>query len=397
MNVATKYLILGAGYGGLMTAKGLAKSAGSDAEITLVNQNPYHYFTTELHKPAAGTTHHDHARVSIPSVLPSRVKFVEDKVTSIKLDEKKVILEKNSEGLSYDYLVIGLGSAPETFGIKGLLENAFFIRSIDSVRMIREHMEYMFARYKNDPKDEYLTIVVGGAGFTGIEYVGELVDRVPELCREYDLPKDKVRIVNIEAAPTVLPGFDKELVEYGVNYLKSKGVQFYLGVPIEECTDEGVILKGGEEIKAATVVWTGGVRGNKLVEDSGIETMRGRVKVDGYLHAPGHDDVFVLGDSSLVFPKEEGARPYPPTAQISTQQGQYLGQYLPQIVKGQTVPEFEYKPKGTVASLGGKVAIGFVGDKKLFGGNASFMKKLIDIRWLYLLGGISLVLRKGKL
>ncbi|MFC7439716.1 NAD(P)/FAD-dependent oxidoreductase [Laceyella putida] len=391
-----KIVILGAGYGGLMTAKGLAKELKSnEAEITLVNQNSYHYVTTELHKPAAGTSHHDHARLSIPSVINTkRIHFIQDRVTAIKLEEKEVQLE-NNEALKYDYLVIGLGSAPETFGIKGLLENAFFIRNIASVRTIREHMEYMFSRYANEKKEELITIVVGGAGFTGIEYVGELVDRMPELCRDYDIPLEKVRIINVEAAPTVLPGFDKELVDYAVKYLESKGVEFLISTPIEECTEDGVILKGGQEIKAATVVWTGGVRGNKLVEESGIETMRGRVKVDETLRAPGFDNVFVIGDSSLVFNEDE--RPYPPTAQISTQQGQYLGKNLAALLRGEEMKPFKYMPKGTVASLGRKEAIGVVGNKKLKGGAAAFMKKVIDLRWFYLLGGFSLVLRKGKL
>lgn len=392
-----KIVILGAGYGGLMTAKGLQKELNyNEAEVTLVNQHSYHYITTKLHEPAAGTSHHDHARLSIASVINTKkINFVQDRVTAIKLQEKEVHLENHTEPLSYDYLVIGLGSAPETFGIKGLLENAFFIRNIDSVRMIREHMEYMFARYQNEKKEELITIVVGGAGFTGIEYVGELVDRMPELCREYDIPLEKVRIINVEAAPTVLPGFDKELVDYAVKYLESKGVEFLINTPIEECTPDSVILKGGKEIKAATVVWTGGVRGNKLVEESGLETMRGRVKVDEYLRAPGHDNVFVVGDSSLVFNEDE--RPYPPTAQMATQQGQTLGKNLAALIRGGEMEPFKYMPKGTVASLGRKEAIGVVGDKKMAGGTASFMKKLIDLRWLFLLGGISLVLRKGKL
>jgi NADH dehydrogenase len=391
-----KVVILGAGYGGLMTAKGLAKELGyNEAEITLVNENSYHYITTKLHEPAAGTAHPDHARVSIPSVINTkRINFVQDRVTTIKLDEQEVQLE-NGEPLKYDYLVIGLGSAPETFGIKGLLENAFFIRNINSVRQIREHMEYMFSRYASEKKEELITIVVGGAGFTGIEYVGELVDRLPELCRDYDVPLEKVRIVNVEAAPTVLPGFDKELVDYAVKYLEGKGVEFLVNTPIEECTKDGVILKGGREIKAATVVWTGGVRGNKLVEESGIETMRGRVKVDEQLRAPGYENVFILGDSSLVF---NGERPYPPTAQISTQQGQYLGKQLAKVIRGGQITEpFVYKPKGTVASLGRREAIGVVGNKKMTGGSAAFMKKVIDLRWLFLLGGLGLVLRKGKL
>lgn len=395
-----KIVILGAGYGGLMTAKGLAKELNAnEAEITLINQNSYHYFTTKLHEPAAGTSHHDQARVSIPSVIDTnRIRFIQDRVTGMKLEEKTVLLE-NNDPLQYDYLVVGLGSAPETFGIKGLLENAFFIRNINSVRMIREHMEYMFSRYAIEKKEELITIVVGGAGFTGIEYVGELVDRMPELCRDYDIPLEKVRIVNVEAAPTVLPGFDKDLVDYAVKYLENKGVEFIVNTPIEECTEDSVILKGGREIKSSTVVWTGGVRGNKLVEESGIETMRGRVKVDEYLRVPGHDNIFIIGDSSLVFPGEsENERPYPPTAQISTQQGQYLGKQLAKVVRGGQIDQpFKYEPKGTVASLGRKEAIGVVGNKKMTGGTAAFMKKVIDLRWLYLLGGISLVLRKGKL
>jgi len=390
-----KIVILGAGYGGLMTAKGLQKTLNyNEAEITLVNQNSYHYITTKLHEPAAGTSHHDHARIDISTVINTkRINFIQDRVTAIKLDKKEVHLE-NGEPITYDYLVIGLGSSPETFGIKGLLENAFFIRNINSTRIIREHMEYMFARYQKEKKDELITIVVGGAGFTGIEYVGELVDRMPELCREYDIPLEKVRLINVEAAPTVLPGFDKELVDYAVKYLESKGVEFLINTPIEECTEDGVILKGGNEIKAATVVWTGGVRGNKVVEETGIETMRGRVKVDEYLRAPGHDNIFIIGDSSLIF-NDEG-RPYPPTAQMATQQGIHLGKNLANLIRGGELKPFKYEPQGTVASLGRKEAIGVVFNKKYKGGFASLLKKLIDLRWLYLLGGISLVLRKGK-
>jgi NADH dehydrogenase len=391
-----KIVVLGAGYGGLMTVKTLQKQLHyNEAEVTLVNQNSYHYVTTKLHEPAAGTSHHDHARVPIRSVInEKKVNFVQDVVTSVKLEEKKVYLE-NNDPLDFDYLVLGVGGAPETFGIKGLFEHGFFIRNINSVRVIREHIEYNFSRYQIEGKDELLTIVVGGAGFTGIEFIGELVDRIPELCQEYDVPIDKVKIVNVEAAPTVLPGFDKDLVDYAVKYLESKGVEFVLSTPIAECTPEGVLLKGGREVKAATVVWTGGVRGNKIVEESGIETMRGRVKVDEYLRAPGYDNVFVVGDNSLIFNGE--GRPYPPTAQMATQQGQVLGKNLVSILRGGQPEPFKFAPKGTVASLGRREAIGIVGDKKVFGGRAAMLKKIIDARWFFMLGGISLVLKKARL
>ncbi len=186
-----KILILGGGYGGIMSAVRLQKELGSDeAEITLVNKHNYHYQTTWLHENAAGTLHHDKTRIMIDNIIDmNKVNFVQDTVKEIKKDEKRVLLE--NQELTYDYLIIALGSDPETFGIQGLKENAFSIRSINSVRKIREHIDYSFARYNNEGQpDELITIVVGGAGFTGIEFVGELADRVPELCREYDIPSE---------------------------------------------------------------------------------------------------------------------------------------------------------------------------------------------------------------
>lgn len=390
-----KILILGAGYGGLMTALKLQKELSyGEADVTLINKHDYHYITTQLHEPAAGTGDPEDARVFLDELLDARkIRFVKAVVTEIKPQERKV--ETTGGTFGYDYLVIGLGSEPETFGIQGLKEYALSIRSLNAVRLIREHIEYNFARYKNEPeREELLTIIVGGAGFTGIEFVGELADRVPELCKAFDVDPAKVKIINIEAAPTALPGFDPELVEYAMNVLQKKGVTFRINTPIKECTPEGVILANGEEIKAGTVVWTGGVRGNSLVEKAGFETMRGRVKVDDYLRAPGYDNVFVVGDCSLVF--NEQGRPYPPTAQIAIQEGQNCARNLVALVRGGSLEPFKPHIRGTVASLGRGEAIGIVGGRKLTGSAAAWMKKLIDLRYLYLIGGLSLVLRKGR-
>ncbi|OYD07187.1 NAD(P)/FAD-dependent oxidoreductase [Paludifilum halophilum] len=394
-----KIVVLGAGYGGLMTVSGLQKQLNhQEAEITLVNQNPYHYVTTKLHEPAAGTLSPEYARVPIKSVVDTnKVRFVEDRVTGFDPDKKEVYLENASDPLTYDDLVFALGANTETFGAKGVLENAHLINNLNSVRMIREHMEYMFSQYQNteEKRDDLITIVVGGAGFTGIEYIGELVDRIPKLCREFDIPRDQVRLISIEAAPTALPGFDKELVDYAVQYLEERGVEFRLSTPIEEVTTDGVVLKGGEEIKAATVVWTCGVRGNSLLEEAGLETMRGRIKVDEYLRAPGYENLYVIGDNSLII-NPENERPYPPTAQMATQQGETLAKNLVAALRGGSPAPFEFSLKGTLASLGRGSAIGVVGNKKLFGFSASVMKRLNDWRWFYLLGGLSLMMKKAK-
>ncbi|WLD92679.1 NAD(P)/FAD-dependent oxidoreductase [Alkalihalobacillus sp. AL-G] len=390
-------VILGAGYGGIMTATRLTKELGmNEAEITLVNKHNYHYQTTWLHEPAAGTMHHDRTRMPIKEVIDTnRVNFVQDTVVSID-DASKTVKLENGE-LNYDYLVIGLGFESETFGIPGVKDYAFNIRSVNTVREIKEHIEYKFASYNNEPNpsDSMLTIVVAGAGFTGIEFIGEMADRIPELCAEYDVPREKVRLICAEAAPTVLPGFDEELVEYAVNLLERKGVEFMLGTPIKEVTEDGVVLEEGE-IKSDTIVWTTGIRGNSIVENSGFETMRGRIKVEKDLRAPGHDHIFIVGDCALII-NEEINRPFPPTAQIAIQQAFTVARNMKAIINGGKTEGFVPEIKGTVASLGKGEAIGKVGNKKLYGATAAAMKKIIDNRYLFLLGGIPLVVKKGKL
>jgi NADH:ubiquinone reductase (H+-translocating) len=397
-----RIVVLGAGYGGLMTTTRLQKMIGvNEADIVLVNKHDYHYETTWLHEASAGTMHHDRVRYDIRDVIDrSKVNFIHDSVVEIKTEEKLVVLENDE--VSYDYLVVALGGEPETFGIKGLKEYAFSIVNVNAARQIREHIEYQFANYNNDEekRDERLTIVVGGAGFTGIEFLGELTNRIPELCHEYDLDFHKVRLVCVEAAPMVLPGFDPELVSYAVSQLERKGVEFMLGTAIKECTPEGILVAKGEEevkeIKAGTVVWAAGVRGNSIIEKSGIEAMRGRVKVQPDLRAPGHDNIFIIGDSSLII-NEEINRPYPPTAQIAMQQGEVCARNITALIRDkQELESFTPDIKGTVCSLGEDDAIGVVYGRKLFGTKASIMKKVIDNRALLMIGGPSLVLKKGK-
>lgn len=397
-----KIVILGAGYGGLMTATRLQKAIGvNEADLVLINKNNYHYETTWLHEASAGTLHHDRVRYDIKDVIDTnKVEFIQNTAVEVKTSEKKVILA-NGE-VEYDYLVVALGGESETFGIKGLKEYAFSIVNINAARQIREHIEYQFATYNTEAvkKDERLTIVVGGAGFTGIEFLGELGNRIPELCREYDVDSSKVKIVCVEAAPMVLPGFDPELVEYAVAQLEKKGVEFRIGTAIKECTPEGIIVGKGEdeteEIKAGTVIWAAGVRGNSIIEKSGFEAMRGRVKVQPDLRAPGHDNVFIIGDCSLII-NEEINRPYPPTAQIAMQQGEVCARNIVKLIRNKTDLE-TFKPdiKGTVCSLGEDDAIGVAFGKKMIGSKASFMKKMVDNRALYLIGGPSLVMKKGK-
>jgi len=394
-------LVLGAGYGGLTTVVNLQKIMGTDeVDITLINKNEYHYESTWLHEAAAGTLTPEQVRYDVKEVIdPVKVKFVQATVQEIDIEGKKVLTD-NGE-FTYDYIVIGLGFEGETFGIEGLDKYALSIANVKAARYIREHIEFQFATWSTEEvkDDSRLTIVVGGAGFTGIEFLGELGNRVPELCKEFDVPREKVRVICVEAAPMVLPGFDPELVNYAVGHLESKGIEFSIGTPVVEATPEGVNIKKGDDefefIKAGTVVWAAGVRGNRLIETTPIENMRARVKVEKDLRAPGFPDVFIVGDCALMI-NEETNRPYPPTAQIAMQQAERAAHNIKALIQGQTTQEFVPDLKGTVCSLGEDDAIGVVFGKKVTGKRASFMKKMIDNRALLMVGGPKLVMKKGK-
>ncbi len=394
-------LVLGAGYGGLSTVVRLQKILGTDqADIVLINQNDYHYESTWLHEASAGTLSPEEVRYNISDVIDAqKVDFIQATVEGININDKVVTSSVGTH--TYDYLVIGLGFEGETFGIPGLEEHALSIANVKAARHIREHMRSQFATWsvEEEKDDSRLTIVVGGAGFTGIEFLGELGNRVPEWCEEYDVPFEKVRVLCVEAAPMVLPGFDDELVTYAVNQLESKGIEFSIGTPVVEATEEGVKIKTGEDefefIKAGTVVWAAGVRGNRLIEETGIESNRARVRVDKDLRAPGHDDVFIVGDCAFMI-NEAIDRPYPPTAQIAMQQGDQCADNIVALLKGERTTDFVPDLKGSVCSLGSDDAIGDVMGRKLTGKKASFMKKMVDNRALYMIGGLGLTLKKGK-
>ncbi|MUV36321.1 NADH dehydrogenase [Lentibacillus sp. JNUCC-1] len=394
-----RIVVLGAGYAGMMTTKRLCQNlAPEEAEIVLVNKHNYHYQTTWLHEVAAGTINPNQVRIMISDVInPNRVRLIYDTVAKVNKEDQVVELE-NSE-LSYDYLVISLGFETNTFGIKGMEDHAFFINDIDTCREIYSHIEYQFAKYntQENPDDDSLAILVGGGGFTGIEFVGELVEKVPELCKKYDVDRSKVRIINVEAAPSIMPGFDKDLVAYAKDSLQSRGVEFMENAKIQECTEDGFVVGDDhEKVKAGTVVWTGGVKGSSILTESGFELTKGKVTVDGDLRAPGEENIFILGDCAWVMNKEEG-RPYPPTAQSAMQHADTCAANLRALLHNEPLESFVFDDKGTVASLGVTDGMGTVfSGTKLYGKSAATMKKVVDNRYLFLLGGPKLVLRKGK-
>ncbi|RXK18108.1 NAD(P)/FAD-dependent oxidoreductase [Macrococcus sp. DPC7161] len=397
-----KVVVLGAGYAGLQTVTKLQKLVSAqDCDITLINKNEYHYESTWLHEASAGTRSYEDCLYPIKNVLNNeKVKFVVAEVTKIDRDAK--IVETSNGSFNFDILVVALGFESETFGISGMKEHAFQIENINTARRIANHIEERFAHYANaSEKDEKdLAILVGGAGFTGVELLGELVEKIPALCKQYGIDQSKVKITCVEAAPKMLPMFSEDLVKYVVSYLEKRGVEFKIATPIVAANENGFVVKVNEQeeqLYANTVIWAAGVRGSKLMEESFEGVRRGRIVNREDLRIDGYDDIFVIGDCSAVMVGEgENKRPLPTTAQIAMQQGEFTAKAIKQLLAGEKLSKFEYVDRGTVCSLGSHDGVGVVFGKEITGKKAAFMKKLIDTRAIFKIGGAGIAYKKGK-
>lgn len=388
-----KVVILGAGYGGLITSRQLEKTLrNGEADVTLINKHDYHYIATQLHKTGAGTAADERITLHIPDLLQTnKVKFKKGTVENVDFQKQQVSLE-SGEAVQYDYLLICLGFEVDTFGIPGVEEHAFKIRSFRSTKAIYNHMLRQFAAYKEDADPSRLSFAVAGAGFTGIEMIGELVEALPELCKTYDIPLNKTRIINIEASGSVLPNFDKEAIDFTTKYVEKHGVELMTSTKILECSPTSIKLDNGVELPSRTLIWSGGVRGNKLLEKFDLPVTRGRIEVDQHLRVKGMKNVFCLGDAALFLTNEQ--KQLPPTAQVAIQQAEMCGPNIVASLRGETLKTFEYHHKGTVASIGNKAAVGKVFGFKISGLFAALMKQVIEARYLFVLGGPTLIIKQ---
>ncbi|WP_409275262.1 NAD(P)/FAD-dependent oxidoreductase [Neobacillus sp. SCS-31] len=388
-----KIVILGGGYAGLLTAVTLQKKVHTKrAEITLVNKNDYHYLTTKVHESGAGTIPAESIVFPIKELIdPERVHFIKDEVIGIDLATKTVILKNNQ--LNYDYLVITIGGVPQTFGLPGVNEHAFFLFDWEGTNRLRGHIEEQFEKYLQDRDQKRLRFVIGGAGFSGMEFIYELTEKLPELCDKYGIGQDLAKVICVEAHDEFLKGYDSCMVKDAKKASEKIPAEFRTGTTIASCTETEVRFTDGSSIETNTFVWAGGVKGNPLLDSQGFKTCSdGRVIVNEYCEVPGYRDVYVLGDASASF-SPEGV-PYPQTAQIALQQGQYCGYNLSAKIYGVPAKPFKYTHRGTVMSMGHHNATGVVYGKAIHGRFASFMKWVIEKRYFFMLGGPRLLLKE---
>ncbi|MEK3912209.1 NAD(P)/FAD-dependent oxidoreductase [Paenibacillus sp. FSL H7-0331] len=387
--MSKQILILGGGYGGLLSAlSARAHLTHEEAEITVINRVGSHQIITELHRLAAGNVAEKAVALPLEKLLKGKqINVVVGTVDEINVEERRVLL-LGGKTFSYDALVLALGSETNYFGIPGLQENSFTLKSVADANRLFAHVEQSIRNYSSTNNKADATFVIGGGGLTGVELVGELADELPAICRKYGVDFADVSLYLVEAMPSILPIFSAELIERATISLQNRGVEFLTGLAITEVNGPTVSLKDGRTIDTHTLVWTGGVQGSSLVANCGVEVNRGRATVNESLQSVSHPDVFLAGDCAVVFGPE--GRPFPPTAQLAWQMGELAGANIAAHFKGTTMDSFNPVFSGTLASLGRKDGIGSVGGSgiELKGTPASLMKKASNARYLSHINGL---------
>jgi len=400
-----KVVIVGAGFGGLWAARTLAHRP---VDVVVIDRNNYHTFLALLYQVAAAELDAEDIAYPVRSVFwnTSNIDFVLAHARRIDLQNR--VIETDDRPVAYDYLILATGSVTATFGVPGVAEHAYFLKTLEEAVALKNHIICCFeaAAHEADAvkRKSLLTFVIVGGGATGVEYAGALAELIAgPLVRDYPtIDFSDVRILLLEAAGHLVSPMPGNIRDYTMERLYRMGVDVRLKAAVAEVTPDMAVLKNGgikdidktagpgrsrgllppsgdhvietvpyeisrgsESIRTHTVVWTAGVRGEELAADSNIPIARdGRVAVRDTLQVTGHPNVYVIGDLASI--REDG-RILPMVAQVAIQSGVAAAKNILADVAGKSAEAFRYNDRGSMIAIGRKAAGVAIGEKTFRG------------------------------
>ena len=360
-------VILGGGFGGVSTAKSLEHLFGADqsVEFTLVSETNALLFTPMLAEVAGGSLEPTHISTPLRTSL-RRTRVMRGKVSQIDLERHRVTVLcgdgcSATETLTYDHLVLALGSVSNYLGLENVQRRAFDFKSlIDAIR-IRNHVIDMFERADREPdkttRQEILTFVVAGGGFAGVELAGALNDFGRGMLADYpSLRPEDLRVILVHPRERILPELSEKLAAYALERMRERGVVFKLNSRLTDAAPGTVILKPDEEIPAQTLVWTAGTAPNPILKRLPVERdKRGAVIVDSTLAVRNFPGVWALGDCAAVTDAKT-AKPCPPTAQFALRAARTLAKNIHASVHDKPLTPFHFDSLGALCVVGHQTA-----------------------------------------
>jgi NADH dehydrogenase len=366
-----KVVIVGAGFGGLATARALEHA---EVDVTIVDRNNFHTFQPLLYQvatsglmpgdvahPVRGIFHHQ-----------DNLDFRRGVVRGADLDRRVLLIgepdqtgdghadRKATDELPYDHLVVAAGASTDTFGIDGVEEHGFPLYQLADAVRLRNHVLDRFESTDAEPEladHGSLTFVVVGGGPTGVEVAGALAELFEMVLRR-DFPHldmDRAKVILVEMQSALLSPFSPTSQRHARRGLVDRGVDVRTDTAVAHLKNECIVLKNGEEIPTQTVIWAAGVQANPLGAQLGLPTGKGgRVEVSPHLAVVGHPGVWAIGDVAAII-GHDGVLPQ--LAPVAIQSGHHVAHQIVRAEAGRAPKPFHYRDKGTMATIGRSSAV----------------------------------------
>jgi NADH dehydrogenase len=351
-----KLVIAGGGFAGLNLAKKLSKR--DDIQVTIVDKNNYHFFPPLLYQ--VSTSFIEASNISYPfrRMFQGKTNFRYHLGSFISVNSAANIVETDTGDLSYDYLVLAMGTETNYFGIENMKKYSLPMKTIDDALDLRNHvlmnMEKLVRLHDGPERERLQNIVIAGGGPTGVEVSGMLAEmRRNIILKDYpELKNLRGNIYLIDASASLLGPMSKKSQQEAYKVLEQLGVKIILNMAVKDYVDGNILLANGEKIPTATVVWTSGVIAREAPGLPSTSIGKGRrILVDEFNLVKGTDNIFAIGDICLQLTEKDYPTGHPQLAQVAIQQGTLLGDNLERIKDGRTLKPFRYKNKGTMAII----------------------------------------------
>jgi NADH dehydrogenase len=362
-----RILILGGGFAGAYAASRLEKHLVHmpGVEIVLIAKENFVLFTPMLHEVAGSDVGATDVVQPLRKML-RHTRVVIAEIESIDLSRKTVHFVQRDLAqafdLTYDQLVLALGSITNFYRTPGIEEHALTMKTLGDAIVLRNRVIEALDVADNHPdqmeRKRMLTVVVTGGGFAGVETVGAVNDLLREAMKFYrNLKPDMLRVVLVQGGDAILPELGESLGRYAQEKLKQRGVEVHLKTAVAGYDGKEVVLSDGTKIATRLVVWTAGVTPPPLLSQLPCTVQRGHILADEYLRVPGWPGIWALGDCAFVPDHFNPGKFCPPTAQHATRQATVLANNIVAAMSGRDLRPFKFKTLGLLAAIGRRTGV----------------------------------------
>ena len=381
-----KIVIIGGGYGGLKALQSLAKDPNN--EIILIDKNAFHFMQTDVYDLIANECDFSEMTLDLFTYcmgFDTDVTFLKQEVKSIDFKKKKVI--SDVQRITYDYLIIAVGARTKFVdSIPGLKEYAHGIKTLHRAMYFKQKFEMsLFKKIESEGVScTPISIVVAGAGLSGVEIAAQMASFAKEFYEKHHFLCRKLNIVLVNSADHILKGLDKPLIKTSQKRLDALGVTLKHDTRVVSLTQESVQLSSGEVLDMDFMIFAGGIEPNGLVFNLELtKNQFGFIEVNEYLQSVDYKDVFVVGDCTTIYDKNN--KRLAPTADIAEQMGIDAAKNIQNSINKKPLKKHTIASRGILIALGRRYASAKISNFFLHGFFAYVMKKLVEKSYFYLL------------